>query len=294
MPRHEPIERLHRDLGRLGEEVSRLRAQMQRVQQRTDQLFALKGAEPQAAQRLEQLEAVLDFETVAAHLQTAVARGSLTLDPIPHMSVQDLLPGPVYRAVLDALPPPVFFEGADDRMQDLRVPPRTGSLPSVVAWAFITEVVLRALGPSLLVRFESPLAAFARTTFPSLPPFSQWSVAIALSQARIVRRQPGAPETSPPDRPWDLLTCVVALGRPHESEDYGALLDTKALPFRGNTAVVFLGPAQAYRYLAIPSSAPPEIERYTYEFGIGPTRDARRALIAKMSQHDAATWSTRG
>lgn len=279
MPQDESIERLRRGLLRLGDEVSRLRTQMERLQQRTDQLFALRQAEPETAPRLEQLETVLDFDRVAAHVQTAVAQAPLTLDPVPHISVQDVFPAAVYRALVDAIPPVVFFEGDDDRALELRVPPRTGPVPSIVTWAFASEVALRALSPALVARFESPLAAFARTRFPSLPPFQEWGVDIALSQGRIVRRRPGAAEGPPPDRPWEFLTCVVALARPHD-------------PFPSNTALVFLGPPQTFSSLPIPESAPSQTEWYTYEFGIGPTREGRRALTAKMSQHDAAIWST--
>jgi len=282
-PRHEPIERLHRDLGRLGEEVSRLRVQMQRVQQRTDQVLALRQSAPDAARRLAQLESVLDAEGVAAHLRDAIARAPLQPVPVPHLSVGNVLPAAVYDSLVDAIPPAVFFEGGDNEAQELRVPQRAGRLPEIVTWTFVTDVVLRALSPALVARFKDPLAAFARATFPSLPPFEEWKVDITLSQGRIVRRRPSGACPPSPDRPWDFLTGMVPLGRAEDSEEYGS-----------NTLVVFLGPARAHRYLAVPSSAPPETERYTYEFGIGPARDARRALTAKMNRDDAAIWSSRG
>ncbi len=283
MPMHEQVERLHRDLGRLGNEISRLRIQMQRLRQRTDQLAALRETEPVDTRRLAQLESVLDVSAVSEHLQAVVARAPLVVDPVAHLTLDALFPTTVYAVLVEMIPPAAFFEGAADQTQELRVPQQAGPLPAIVAWTFVTELVLRALGPALVARFESVLAGFARATFPSLPPFHEWGVGIALTQGRLVRHPPGAAAVQPVERPWDFLTGVLGLGQPHESGDDGV-----------NTAVVCLGPAQAHQVLSKGPSERPQTEWYTYEFGIGPTRDARRTLTAKMSQHDAAIWSTRG
>ncbi len=87
-----------------------------------------------------------------------------------------------------------------------------------------------------------------------------------------------------PERPWDLLTCVLTLARPHDSEEFGSQLGTRAVPFLPNSALVFLG--ASHGYVPIPESAPVDTERYTYEFGIGPTKEGRRTLAAMMNQDD--------
>jgi hypothetical protein len=148
----------------------------------------------------------------------------------------------------------------------------------------MTEIVLRSLGPALAERFSKPLAARAATAFPGLPPFDEWNVEITLSEGRLVRRVRGYAGAPAPHREWDLLTAVLCLARRGDDERFGSRVYGEPFPFRANCAVAFVGPSEALEYASIPPETSGMTERYTYEFGIGPSREGRRRL-ARLSTY---------
>ena len=285
------LDGVRRELGALREELSGLTAHLRTLQRQADQLAALHAEEPDAAAKVERLERVLTFEKVAAHFRDAVAQAPLIQDPVPHLWVSQLLPPDVYQAVIDAIPARAFFDDRAADANELRVPPRVAPTHSIVTWAFLTDVVLRALSSALVARFHEPLAAFTSARFPTLPPFGEWDVEVTLSQGRIVLRGPGYVGAPLPDRPWDFLTTVVCLARPNDDEAFGSRLHGDVFPFRANSALTFLGPAQAHEYLSIPHGEARATDRYTYEFGVGPTREGRRTLTAMMKNDPARAAS---
>jgi hypothetical protein len=239
-----------------------LTERVRRLARQTRQLAILRSEDALAGAHVERFERILDAEHVGAHARQAVAAARLRRDPVVHLRVDELLPPDVYRALVDAIPAPVFFEG-DEARQELRVPPRLAPTHTVVAWAFFTEVMLDAVSGALVAAFDEPLAAMAQTRFPELPPIGKWGE-ITLTQGRLVRRTAGEEPPDVAERPWDLLTGVLDLARPGNDD--------------ANTLVVCLGQARTDRYAQTIDIAPPGTERYTYEFGIGPTREARRRL----------------
>lgn len=271
------------DVAALEVELSKLVSRIHLLRQRTEQLSTLRDEEGHAAARIAVLERVLDFERVAAHVRSAVARTELVEEPVPHLVASTLLPPDVFQAVLEAIPARVFFEGDAVQGQEMRVPPRLAPTCAIVTWMFLNDIVLRTLSDIVVARFVEPLTAHTRERFPSLPPFRDWGVEITLSQARIVRRTPGYAGGASTVRPWDLLNGIVSLARERDTEEHGSRLDGMVFPFRANSALIHLGPAEAHAYASIPPDAPSDLERYTYEFGIGPTRDARRTLTAVMA-----------
>ena len=274
---------LRAQAGAVRSELSKLLSRTEILRRRVEQLSAVRDEAGHLAAQIARLEQVLDFDRVAEHVRGAVTRASLAAEPVPHLIASGLLPADVYLAVIDAIPAPVFFDGRAEEGQELRVPPRLAPTAAIVTWMFLNEVG-RVLSDLLVARFETPLAAYARTRFPTLPPIAQWGVEIALLEARLVRREPGYTGVPAPDRPWDFLTGVYCLARPGDTEEFGSVLDTTAVPFRANAVLVFLGPASAQVYAPIPRGAPAGIERHIYEFGLGPTRDARRTLTAMLKR----------
>jgi len=245
-----------------------------------EQLAALNDGVTGDAERVAQLERVLDFDHVASHVRRAVAQAELACDPVPHLTVAELLPSTAYKALIEAIPPPVFFDGEIERGQEVRVPPRLAPLTSIMTWSFLTDVVVRPLVPMLIARFEEPLGSSTRARFPSLPSFADWDVEIALIDGRIVRRLPGYSSAVARDRSRDFLSGVLHLARIDDGEDFGSSLHGRSMPFRANTLLVFHGPAGAHAYLPIPTAV--EAERYAYEFGVRLTpRD--RARLADRS-----------
>lgn len=251
---------------------------LRQLQRRTEQLSTLHQAEQAAAIGIDKLERVLDFDRVASHVRTRVARAELAETPLPHLCIADVLPDDVYGALVAAIPAAVFFDGGVDHGAALRIPPRLAPSCSIVTWGFITEIVLQVLSPALVRRFQDPLAAFAKTRFPDLPPFGEWNVEITLSEGRIVRRLPGYAGAAGPHREWDFLTTVLCLARQDDDERFGSRVGGLSFPCLANSALTFLGSGDAHEYAPIPPTAPAGTERHTYEFGTGPTREGRRAL----------------
>lgn len=262
-------------------ELSRLAAGMGALRRRLEQLAALKGDEGDTA--IARLERVLRFDDVVAHVRGAVNRAPLAGEPVPHLLVTDLLPLDAYRALIEAIPDEVFFDGRLEKGHELRVPPRLAPMSSIVAWRFLDEVA-RILSGLLLARLGEPLAAYTRARFPSVSPFRDWQVEITLTEGRLVRRAPGFSGRHGDDgRQWDLVTGVLHLARDVDAAEYGSRLQGMLVPFRPNAVLAFVGPADAHAYEPIPADAPAAVERHTYEFGVGPTREGRRALLAQTT-----------
>lgn len=278
-----PVDALRDEAGAVRSELSKLAFRIETLRRRMEQLSTLREEAGHAAAQIARLERVLDFDRVAAHVRIAVAQAPLVAEPVPHLVASNLLPADAYQAVIDAIPAPVFFDGGVEHGQELRVPPRLAPIAAIVTWMFLNEVG-RVLSDLLLARLVDPLAASARERFPSRPPLREWDVEMTLSEARIVRRTPGYRGGGSGDRPWDLLLCVLHLGRHQDTGEYGSRLQGAPIPFRANSLLACVGPAERHTYASIAADAPADTERYTYEFGIGPTRNARRTLTAMMGK----------
>src|SRR5687768_152610 len=92
------------------DDLSALTSQIRRLERRTRELAALQADERDAVARIERLEHILDVDRIAAHVRGAIAKASLTEQPLPHMWIADVLPPAAYQAVIDAIPPDLFFE----------------------------------------------------------------------------------------------------------------------------------------------------------------------------------------
>lgn len=275
------------DLKAVLKELSNLSSRIQAIERRTEQLATLRAEDGDVEARIAQLERVLDFERVDLHARDAVSKAQLLDGPVPRLEASGLLPLDVFQALVEAIPARVFLDGRVAHEQELRVPPRLAPTYSIVTWGFLTEVVLKVLSQALMTRFEDSLGVYLRARFPSLPPLSQSGMEITLSEGRITRRTSGWVGHSAAERPWDLLTGVLHL----KSEAVDGSLQTKPSPFQPNGLLAFLGPQGAHSFAAIPDSALGETEFYSYEFGIGPTREARRALTSMMGASEPVQGS---
>jgi hypothetical protein len=250
------------------------------LQRRIEQLSALQGEEQELGDRIARLEHVLELDRVAAHARATVERAELSSSPVPFLVAFDLLPSDVYAELLNAIPPPAFFDGRVADGEELRVPLRLAPIHAVVTWSFVDEIVRSALTDVLVARFAEPLQAYVRERFPAGPPLAEWRGEITLIDGRIVRRTPGYMGAAPESRGWELLGGVLDLASDQDGEEYGSRVCTVAMPFRANRLLVCVGSPERRRYSPIPSDASAAIVRYSYEFGIGPTRHMRRRLEA--------------
>ena len=76
-------------------------------------------------------------------------------------------------------------------------------------------------------------------------------------------------------------------------EQHGARCElVKVVPFRANSMLVFVNSGGAHG-ARIPDDAPPELERYWYQFYVGPGLDELASLIADLPPDRQAMWRER-
>jgi hypothetical protein len=242
-----------------------------------ERLLALREEERHGPDRLDRLAAVLDPARTAAHVRAAVAAAVLVDDPV-HAVVAPLLPPDVYDAVVDAIPPRLFFDPRAPHRVELPVPPRLAPTYTIVTWRFLADLASNVLAPALVEHFRGALPVHAGGAS------AAGAAALVPSQGRIVLRTAGYAGQVSRHQPWDVITTFVTLGRPGDGVEYGSRLLRRApepavarvMAFRANAALVVLDATRTHAYEPIPDTAPPRTERYTYEFPIGATTQTKR------------------
>lgn len=270
---------LRRDLRSMQDSLADLARELDSVQLQMQQLAALRDAELEARERMDSLARLPDVGRVSAHIRDAVARTPLGDHPVPHVIVSDVLPPEVLAAANDAIPLPIFFDRHEEGVRELRVPPRLASTYSITTWTFVADVVGEVLGPALVERFRAPLDRYVAMLCPSLGRSAREGILLAAEPGRIVERQPGA--GAPRARsPWHFLTTFVCLA---SSGDSGTTVPV-------NSAVTVLEPAGEREHASTPVVAAAAAAPCTFEFSIGPDREARRLLLAHMNERTRQTW----
>jgi hypothetical protein len=167
----------------------------------------------------------------------------------------------------------------------------------------------------LVSKFRGPLAEWIAANWPALgsdplgPP-----VELQTGEGRIMLRRRGDVIRPHRDPKWGFLTVIMYLARKGDSAEWGTQLysvegDSTArgaaphwidpahcrkevdVPFHGNTALAFLNSWGAHG-AGIPADAQPsDLERYIYQFRIGPTAQSVRALCDVLSSDEQAAWA---
>jgi hypothetical protein len=111
-----------------------------------------------------------------------------------------------------------------------------------------------------------------------------------------------------------MLTCLLYLARPGDSETYGTQIFrvaddgdasykqtfypeqeghacelVKVVPFKANSMLAFLNSRGAHG-VTIPADAPPDLERYSYQFYIAPKNEELSALIKALPPERRQMW----
>jgi hypothetical protein len=310
------MDEIRRNLREIQETVSKLAVQAAAAHLKTEQLLTLHHDDIGNRGRMDRLEQVLDAERTSAHVREAIDRSELFDDPFPHLVVTDLLPPRVYKTMINAIPPRIFFEDRRINKQQLAVPLEFAPAYSVAVWEFLTQIVKDTMGPALANRFQQPLDRYVRTLCPSLGSLTDAGITMKFSEGRILLRRPGYVIAPHRDPQWGFLTTIVYLARPEDREDYGTQLYrlevesesptngphyldpavcrlVKTVPFRANTALTFLNSTGAHG-ASIPADAPADTERYIYQIRIGPEKDASRAFLDQMDEATRRKWERAG
>src|SRR5262245_30252728 len=282
---------------------------------RESQLRAVATADAALQEACADLSAVCDEATITRHVREAVARSHLVLDPLPYMIVSNVFPSEFYDAVIRGIPPYELFADKPRNKQQLKVPLAYGPSYSRAIWKFLVDVALeRSFQPAIVEKFHEPLGKWIAREWPELasnplgPPMQLHS-----TDGRILLRGRGYRIQPHRDPKWGFVTVLLYLTRAGDSERWGTQIyavdedapadtisphwiDPKRcrlaadVPFRCNTALVFLNSCGAHG-ASIPDDAEPaDLQRYIYQFRIGPTKAAIEALVQMLPPNRRAAW----
>jgi hypothetical protein len=299
-------------VGDLADTARELRTQVATLERRTAQLVAIERLQWEQQADLELL-AGLDVAVVDTHIRRAIDEAQLELDPFPHIVVSKWLPRDVYDLAVRSIPPSVFFADGEPHRQQLAVPFGFAPIGSRLVWRFMADqVVVGCLRDALAAKFRDLIAEYVRTFCPAMD--SPVDLALNASDGRIMLRRPGYVISPHRDPKWGFLTGLMYLARKGDDEAHGTKLYrvahdedapsghayyveparcelVKAVPFRPNTLLVFLNSSGAHG-ASIPADAQPaSLERYVYQFRLGPPKETIAALLARMDPHARALWA---
>ena len=281
---------------------------------REQQLRAVQRADAKLDSRESELNAILQPAAVVAHVRASIASARLHVDPFPYAVVDNLLPDPLFDALIRELPPAELFVDRAVNKQQLAVPfdvaPRYGRR----VWAFMADrVVPEAIAPAMIEKFASQITAWLRMNFPALGDNPLGEVPMGGSQGRILLRRPGYYIPPHRDPKWGFLTCLLYLKRPGDDEFWGTDLyrvneDEEAhgakphwieeercqlverVAFRRNRALIFLNSTGAHSARIPPDAQPADLERYAYQFRVGAERETIQRLPADMPEERRVFW----
>jgi hypothetical protein len=313
---------VRKEVRRLTSEVADLERQLQRTAeqaQRADRIVAqirlTAVLNQQQHARLADVTRLLNEERVTSHVRAAIEATPLRTDPYEHVVVERLLPDDVYELLLDAIPPVAFFQDRDPIKQDLRFPLEFGPTLPTAVWTFFDDVVAaRAITPAALEKFREPLRRHFDTIFGPAFLAPAERMALAPSGGRLMLRRPGYHLAPHRDPKHSLLTCLLYLARPGDSDTYGTQIfsvvnDTDAsykqtyypeeegrrcelvrvVPFKANSMLIFLNSRGAHG-ATIPATAPAGLERYSYQFYVAPEKQALASVIKALPDDRRIMW----
>lgn len=314
-------ELLRKEIRELQQSVSRLAGAQQsvfdraaRMERDAAQIKIALGLNERERHDIEILDTRLDRARVAAHMESVVKRADLVMDPFPHIVVDRMWPKEIYQLILKAIPPEPFFPEKDPIKQNIRIPMDFAPIFSARVWEFVDQMSRDSLVPQVLKKFRDPLNAHYDTIFGEAFRDRARKLPQAVSGGRLMLRRPGyhLDPHRDPKRAW--LTCLMYFARPGDSEAWGTQVFkvtddqeapytqtyyptqsggtvelVKLVPFQPNTALIFLNSGGAHG-VDIPADAPADLERFTFQFYIGPGSQELDALIRELPPERRARW----
>jgi hypothetical protein len=312
---HVRLPALMEQLDALAADVRRLSSALEAVSLRERQLRAILQADAAADERVLRFQATLDEEALARHIQVVVSRAALHLDPFPHCVVDDLFSNVYYDALVEGIPPVELFSDRPVNKQQLHVPLDFAPKYSRVVWAHMADVaVARLLTPAIVDKFREPLTDWLHVHFPALGGDPLAAVELNGSDGRIMLRRPGYKIPPHRDPKWGFITCLLYLARPGDDSRWGTQLfrvdaDQEArggaphwvpeercqwvadVDFIPNRALIFLNSTGAHGASISANAQPADLERYTYQFRVGPERGSMEALRATLTPERQTLWT---
>jgi len=294
------------------QQVKAMNDQLSQLTARESELRAVLERATEMDAHLDRLRKTLRKTTMAEQVGAAIGRAALHLDPFPYAVIDDFVPAVFYDALLKGIPPIELFEHKPAGKQHLDVPFALAPLYSQRVWQYMAgELVSKIITPAIIAKFRVQIDEWIARNWPELPPES---VDLHGSGGRIMFRRRGYRILPHRDPKWSFITCILYLARPGDDEAWGTQLyavdaDREAknaapywidekdcrlvedVKFRPNRLLVFLNSAGAHGAF-IPADAQPEtLERYIYQFRVGPTVDAIAKLRSMLPEERQPLWA---
>jgi len=321
----EAMKPIRKEIRRLSREVEALQAELRETSERAargdryaSQLRLCHELDAQQRDQLTALPALLDESRIKAHVSHAIRTADMRTDPFEHIVVEEVLPPAVYDLLCAAIPPDVFFQDHDPIKLNISLPVTFGPALATHVWNFVDGVIAaRIIQPAVIERFYEPLQHHYDTIFG--PSFRAQANALPHlpGSGRLMLRRRGYHLGPHRDPKRSLLTCLLYLARPGDSEVHGTQLfrvldDREAsykqtyypeaeggrcelvtvVPFRPNTMLVFLNSSGAHG-ATIPADASEEIARYSYQFYVAPENEALGRLIRSLPPERRVMWQNK-
>ena len=319
-------EATHRTLETL---TAQLAAATRELHAANDALTALKLRESQLRAVLERdaeledltptLPTLLNRPGIGEHVRAAIDNAPLQLDPLPHIVVESLLPDDLYDALITGLPPVELFGDKPINKQQLKVPFDFANAYARRVWRFMAEVVApQFITPALVEKFHDPLMTWVHGNWPELgdDPL-RGRIRLHSTDGRIMLRTRGYRIPPHRDPKWGFLTCLMYLVRDGDSETWGTQLYSVAsdreargaaphwidpatcalaheVGFKRNRALVFLNSVGAHGASIPADAAPADLQRYLYQFRIGPTGSAINKMMSALPEERRPLWAGKG
>jgi hypothetical protein len=320
----EATNRLERTAGSLKGDVHALRTEMKSVRDelaaarlKESQLRAIVRRDGELEDKEPALAAMMARGDIGAHVTAAFERSTLHLEPFPWMVIDGLLPDDLFDALVKGIPPAELFADKPANKQQIKVPFDLAHSYGRRVWRFMVNVVApQHIMPVLVKTFEVPLAAWIRDNWPELgsDPLSASRVKLHTTDGRIFRHGRGYLIPPHRDPKWGFLTVLLYLARPGDSETWGTQIysvdeDTEAkgsaphwidpakchlvqdVQYRPNRALIFLNSVGAHGASIPPDAQPEDLERYMYQFRVGPNTKSVRAMMEALPEERKALWA---
>jgi len=303
---------VERQCAEILEQVKAMRDELSRLAVRESELRAVLERETELELHVDRLKKTLRKTSTAENLAAAIDGAELHLEPFPYIVVDNLVGAMLYDALLEGIPPVALFENKPAGKQHLDVPFALAPLYSQRVWQYMTgELIPKVITPHILDKFRAQIDEWIARNWPDLPPES---VGLHGTSGRIMLRRRGYRILPHRDPKWSFITCILYLARPGDAETWGTQLyavdeDQEAksaapywidekycrlvedVAFRPNRLLVFLNSVGAHG-AHIPADAQPEtLERYIYQFRVGPTPDAIAMLKSMLPEERRPLWT---
>lgn len=307
-----PVALVQQQCNDILEQVKAMRHELSQLALRESELRAVIERDTELDSQADRLRKTLRRTTSVEKVAAALDGATLHLDPFPYIVVDDLAPPGLYNALLRGIPPVELFDNKPAGKTHLDVPFALAPIYSQRVWQYMaSEIVAKVITPRIIDKFRSQIDEWIVRNWPDLQPES---VELHGTSGRIMFRRRGYRILPHRDPKWSFITCIFYLARPGDDEAWGTQIyavdedsearsaapywiDEKAcrlvkdVKFRPNRLLAFLNSVGAHG-AHIPADAQPEtLERYIYQFRVGPTPAAISLLKSMLPEERQPLWA---